>query len=508
LKYLSGKVNFKELLHPDLDQFITSQVDDCGEIFLVGGAIRNTYLRKEVQDLDFIVRKNAIRTAKNIADHFNGDFYILDKKRGAARALFSIENVEMKIDFALMNGNSIGEDLSKRDFTINAIALRIPLSGEVIDPMNGVGDINNSVLRSCSSNSFSDDPVRTIRAIRFINEFNLFYEQREVELIKGTAIKLDEISNERKRDEIINILEKTNVKKSLMQMLDFGIIGKVFPEVEKMFKLELDSPHVHDAWEHTLQVVNYCQQLMALMKRPLKSQQLHPRIKQAVNSLSKYEKDIFGYMNDRLNMNRSMYSLLIIASIYHDAGKGVITPVMKNDRRSFPKHAKIGSELIHQRAKIMGFSNGEVECLTKLVRFHMKPSQKEFADKLKKNIHIHRFLQKAGSAGIMVGFLHLADVLAAYEDTLSDERWSRAICSVNNIFNAYFIHYDKMVVPTKLINGNDILNKFNLKPGKEIGALLEQVAEAQVRGEINTKEDAETFIGYILANTEDQENLQ
>jgi len=507
LKYLSSKVNFKELLHPQLDQFIVSQVDDCGEIFLVGGAIRNTYLQKEVQDLDFVVRKNAIKAAKNVADHFSGDFYVLDKKRGTARALISIENKELKIDFTSLNGNSIGEDLNKRDFTINAMALRIPLSGEVIDPMNGEEDINNSILRSCSSNSFLDDPVRTIRAIRFINEFNLFFSQREEKLIKNTSNKLDEISNERKRDEIINILEKTDVRKSLMQMQEFGIIEKVFPEVIKMFMLELDSPHVHDAWEHTLQVVNYCQQLMVLLEKPLKSQRLHPRIKQAVNLLSKYEKNIFDYMNDRLNMNRSKYSLLIIASIYHDVGKGVITPVMKNNRISFPKHAKIGSELIHQRAKIMGFSNDEVECLTKLVRFHMKLSQKEFADKLRKDIHIHRFYNKTGSAGIMVGFLHLADVLATYEDTLTDERWSRAICSVNNIFDAYFIHYDKIVIPTKLINGNDILNKYNLQPGKEIGNLLERVAEGQVSGEINTKEEAETFISHILTYTKGLENL-
>ncbi|MCD6598105.1 MAG: HD domain-containing protein, partial [Bacteroidales bacterium] len=294
---------------------------------------------------------------------------------------------------------------------------------------------------------------------------------------------------------------------SLTQMLEFGIIEKVFPEVKKLFKLKLDFPHVHDAWEHTLQVVNYCQQLMALSKQPPDKKRLNPRIKQAVNSLSKYENNIFDYMNGRLNMNRSMYSLLIIAGIYHDAGKGVITPVIKNNRRSFPKHAKIGSELIHQRAKIMGFSNDEVEYLTRVVRFHMKPSQKEFADKLKKDIHIHRFFNKIGPAGVMVGFLHLADVLATYEDTLTDERWNKAICSVNNIFDAYFIHYDKIVVPTKLINGDDILNNFNLKPGKEIGDLLEQVAEAQVSGEVNTKEEAKTFVRNILTNTKGQKNL-
>jgi poly(A) polymerase len=500
--------NYKGLLQSQLDEFITSQVDACGEIFLVGGAIRNMYLRKEVQDLDFAVKKDAIKAAKNVADKFNGDFYILDKKRGAARALISIRGKELKIDFSLLNGNSIDNDLMKRDFTINAMAIKIPLSSKVIDPLNGKGDIKGSILRSCSSNSFQDDPVRTIRAIRFMNEFNLFLDQSEVELIKSASRNLDEISNERKRDEIVNIIEKTDGKKPLTQMLEFGIIENVFPEVKKLYKMELDSPHIHDAWTHTLQVVNYCQQLMALSKNYPDLKRLHPRIKQAINTLSKYKNFIFNYMNDPINMNRSVYSLLILACIYHDAGKGVIPPIIKGNRKSFPKHAKMGSELIHHRAKIMGFSNDEVEYLTKIVRFHMKLSQSKFTDNNKKDIHIHRFFKKTGSAGILVGFIHLADVLATYEDTLTEERWNRAVFSVNNIFDAYFIHHEKIITPLKLINGNDILKEFNLQPGKKIGGLLERVAEAQVNGEINTKGEAIDYLSKLLMyEKNNRENL-
>jgi len=490
-------VNYKELLQPKLDEFITSQVYACGEIFLVGGAIRNTYLRKEVQDLDFTVKKNAITAAKNIADRFNGDFYILDKKRGAARALISIRSKKLIIDFTLLNGRCIDDDLNKRDFTINSMAIKIPLSNKVIDPLNGRADINGSILRSCSPNSFQDDPVRTIRAIRFMNEFNLLLDQNEVELIKSASRNLDQISNERKRDEIINVLEKTDGKIALTQMLEFGIIEKVFPEVKKLYKMELDPPHVHDAWMHTLQVVSYCQQLMAISKNYSDPKRLHPRIKQAINRLIKYKKFIFNYMNDPINMNRSMYSLLILACIYHDAGKGVVPTVIKDNRKRFPKHAKKGSELIHNRAKIMGFSKSEIEYLTKIVRFHMKPSQSEFTNN-KRDIYIHRFYKKTGLAGILVGFIHLSDVLATYEDTLTDDRWNRAISSVNNIFDAYFIHYDKIINPPKLINGNDILKEFNLQPGEKIGGLLERVTEAQVKGEVNTKGEAIGYLGQLL----------
>jgi len=501
-------VNYKELLYPQLDEFITSQVHTCGEIFLVGGAIRNSYLRKDVKDLDFAVKKNAITAARNAADRFNGDFYILDKKRGAARALISIRGKKLIIDFTLLNGRSIDDDLNKRDFTINAMAIKIPLSSKVIDPLDGERDIKGSILRSCSQNSYQDDPVRTIRAIRFVNEFNLFLDQSEVELIKSASRSLDEISNERKRDEIINIFEKADVKKALIQMLEFGIFEKVFPEVKKLYKMELDFPHVHDAWTHSLQVVNYCQQLMAISKNYTDPKRLHPRIKQAINTLSTYKKSIITYMNDPINMNRSIYSLLILAGIYHDAGKGVVPPTIKDNRKRFPRHAKTGSELVTNRAKIMGFSNSEVEYLTKIVRFHMKPSQSEFTNKNKKDIHIHRFYKKTGSAGILIGFIHLSDVLATYEDTLTEERWNRAISSVNNIFDAYFIHYAKIITPPKIINGTDILKEFNLQPGKKIGGLLERVAEAQVNGEVNTKGEAINYLGQLLLDEKrDQENL-
>jgi hypothetical protein len=207
-------------------------------------------------------------------------------------------------------------------------------------------------------------------------------------------------------------------------------------------------------------------------------------------------------------MNRSKYSLLILAGIYHDAGKGVIPQIIKDNRKSFPKHAKIGSELIKHRAKIMGFSNSEVEYLTKIVRFHMKPSQREFTDNIKKDIHIHQFYKKAGLAGILIGFIHLSDVLATYEDTLTEERWNRAISSVDNIFDAYFIHSEKIITPQKLINGNDVLKEFDLQPGKIIGRLLEQVAEAQVKSEVNTKGEAIDYLSQLLMyEKNNRENL-
>jgi poly(A) polymerase len=146
----------------------------------------------------------------------------------------------------------------------------------------------------------------------------------------------------------------------------------------------------------------------------------------------------------------------------------------------------------------MGFSNKEVDHFSKVVRFHMKPSQPAFNDQFKKDIRIHRFFRKSGSAGILVGIIHLADVLATYEETLSEDRWDRAVSSVDNIFDAYFNRVDEIVMPPRIITGKDIINEFNLKPGKKIGALLDQVAEAQVVGAVINRKGAIEYIDKLI----------
>jgi tRNA nucleotidyltransferase/poly(A) polymerase len=308
---------------------------------------------------------------------------------------------------------------------------------------------------------------------------------------------LEDISNERKRDEIIRLFEQGDVGRSVDQMFEVGIIDRIFPEATKLADIDLDLPHTHNAWVHTLHVADYCQQLMKYFLKILTEANLHPHLSQACEVLDQHRDDLYDFLHKPINVNRSKLSLMMLACLYHDTGKGVISAVFKDGRKRFPKHAKIGSELIRRRMRVLGFSKKEIDYLSKVVRYHMKPSQSEFINSMGKDLHIHRFFRKSRAAGILVGFIHLADVLATYEETITEERWSRAVSSVGNIFDAFFNRYDEVINPPRIINGKDLMNKFGLPPGKKIGALLEQVAEAQVVGLVNHKKDAFEFVNKM-----------
>ena len=500
-------VKNKGLLPTELEQLLISQQSICGDIFLVGGAIRNSFFKIKVQDYDFIVKDNPVKIAKRIADFFHGNYYVMDKTRGTARALISLNGEKLKVDVAQMVGDSINADLSKRDFTINAIAKRIPATNEIIDPLGGESDILNSILRPCSPTSFEDDPVRVIRAVRFINEFDLSFNSLDIDRLRITAGSLNIVSGERKRDEIVNILDKTDVKQALINMLEFGILEKIFPEVAILEKVELDPPHAHNAWEHTLQVVTYCQQLLDLCSGNIGMKWINPRVDQAFREIKKFQQLISDDLGNPITPERSKRSLLLLAGIFHDTGKGIIEPFIKENRKCFPKHAKVSSRVIKVKAREMGFSKNEIDFLVHIVHFHMKPSQSAFIAQNEKDIHIHRFINKVGPAGVLIGLLHLADVLATYEGTITDERWDRTISVVYNIFDAYYFRFNEIIHPPKIIDGNDLVNEFNLPPGKNIGRLLGLVVEAQVVGAIHNKKQAKKFIDELLANEENQGNL-
>jgi poly(A) polymerase len=492
-------VNIKGLVPSALEQFIINNQDIYGDIFLVGGAIRNTYLGRKVEDLDFITTHHSIIITKEIADHFHGNYYIMDEKRGTARALICIDDKNLKVDIALIAADTLNTDLSLRDFTMNAIALQLPNSGKIIDPLNGASDILNRSLKPCSSSSFEIDPVRVIRAVRFINEFDLSFNPIFTDWVRTASKNLHQISGERKRDEIVKILEKTDCKQALLILLDFGILENLFPEIYGLESLELDIPHVHNAWEHTCQVVAYCQQLIDLFSGSEEQKKINPKIVQAFGKLKKYSDNIFIELEFSIVSGRSKKSLLLLAAIFHDVGKGSENPIGKDGKKCFPNHAKVGAKIVGDRAKEMGYSNHEIEFLSKVVRYHMKLSNGGFLDKTEKDVQIYRLFKKTGVAGVFIGLLYLADLLATFEETIIEEFWEQAIKTVYNLFDAYFYQFNKIIAPPKMINGYDLINEFDLIPGKKFTKILNQVTEEQVRGKITSKAEAKKFVQELLS---------
>ena len=238
-----------------ISDFFLTRRDDYGEIYAIGGYLRDQLLNKFNKDLDFVVKKNSIKAAREIADFFGGDFYTLDKERETARALIPLEDQQLIVDVALINGENIIDDLKKRDFTINAMAINLIEPDKIIDPLGGQKDLRIKKLKPCSDSSFNDDPVRTLRAVRFIQNLALDFDPNIKPAIISASKNLSLISAERIRDELCQILGLADLDRSYKLMAEFEILVQVFPEIANIKEIAPKFPHVHDALTHSLRVV-------------------------------------------------------------------------------------------------------------------------------------------------------------------------------------------------------------------------------------------------------------
>ena len=148
-------------------------------VYLVGGAVRDALLGRPIHDLDFVLERDAIKTARHIADALQADFYPLDSERDTGRVIVTnADGTHMLMDFASFrgadpstgSGQSLETDLDGRDFTLNAIALKLS-DNSLYDPLGGAMDLKEKRLRACSPSAFTDDPVRILRGVRLAANF-------------------------------------------------------------------------------------------------------------------------------------------------------------------------------------------------------------------------------------------------------------------------------------------------------------------------------------------------
>ncbi len=200
--------------------------------FLVGGFIRDLILRRlnKKIDVDIVVPKNALEIGKKIANKFNGKFIILDEVREVVRIIFK----HITIDIALQISPSIDNDLLKRDFSINAVAFSFEKK-LLIDPSNGLIDIQNSLLRTNSTKNLINDPLRILRCFRFVSELNFSIDEELIDPIKKYRNKLRLIANERINYEIQRIIRGENALLSIQLIKKFKIFDFIQSEKDLIF---------------------------------------------------------------------------------------------------------------------------------------------------------------------------------------------------------------------------------------------------------------------------------
>jgi tRNA nucleotidyltransferase/poly(A) polymerase len=480
---------------PPILDTIRAALPDGMSVFLVGGAVRDALIGRTIHDLDFAMEREAIKTARRVANQLEAGFYPLDTERDTGRVIVTNEDGSRTVmDFASFRGPDLEADILGRDFTLNAIAFNLS-DNTIIDPLGGAMDLKEKRLRACSPSAFTDDPVRILRGIRLAANFGFSILPETRIAMKAATSLLGKVSAERTRDELFRILDGS-LPAACMRALDLlGALEMVLPELSALKGVEQPAPHVHDVWEHTLGVVSQLESLCAALTpnfNPDTASDLFTG--SMVLRIGRYRQQIGGSLAAPLTSDRSLRSILFLAALYHDAAKPQTRKMDEEGHLRFWDHDQQGAEIAASRARALALSNDEMTRLETVIRNHMRilfhANRLVMEGKLPSRRAVYRFFRDTGPAGVDVCLLALADMRATYEQTLPQENWLALLEVVRLMLENWFEKPAESISPAPLINGDDLMSNLKLQPGRIIGEMLDAIREAQAVGEITNREQA------------------
>lgn len=434
-------------------------------IYIVGGYVRDLLMNRKVPtDIDFVTEQNGILLAEKIAEEINPNIKVsIFKNYGTA--MFRYNNIDLEFVGARkesytensrkpeVENGSLEDDQKRRDFTINSLAISLNKEnfGELIDPFNGQNDMTNKIIRTPLEphQTYSDDPLRMMRAIRFATTLDFNIEEKSLNAIKKEVDRIKIVSMERIMVEFNKIMLSKRPSKGLNLLDKTGLLNYILPELTVLKGIEeIDGMGHKDNFYHTLEVV-----------------------------------DNISQHTDKL--------WLRWAALLHDIGKAPTKKFEKNIGWTFHGHEFLGSKMlkgIFKRLKLP--LNSDLKYVEKLVRMHARPIALITDDA--SDSALRRLLFDAGE--------DLEDLFTLCKSDITTKN--------NTKQNKFKKNYEYVAEKIKQveekdkirnfqppITGEEIMALFNLKPSREIGILKEKVKEAILEGEIeNNHEQAKKFV--------------
>jgi poly(A) polymerase len=491
------------LIHPILEK-LAQFLPPNPPIYLVGGAVRDALTNRSSKDFDFTLPENGIRTARKVADQLEGAFYALDKERDFGRVIVpQLEDVPMILDFSLFQGANLEEDLTSRDFTVNAMALDINRPRELLDPLGGAADLHAKRLRICNPDAFSKDPVRVLRGIRFSLKWGLRAEPATKVRMREAVGLLPLVSAERIRDELFKVLESPKSASAIRILEYLQALKYILPELNFLQGLAQSPPHTQDAWDHTLDVVSNLHKIIGVLQPTYSPEVSHSLFMGVISHrLGRYREQLAYHLHRPLIQPRSLISLITLSALYHDCGKPPTRQVDQDGHISFIGHEEIGADLVEKRGQDLQLSNAEIKRLRDIVQNHMRPLWLANTGKLPSRRATYHFFKDTGPAGVDICLLSLADTLATYGKTLSPEIWTHQVEVIRTLLEAWWDNNEEVISPPPVINGNDLINELALKPGPIIGNILRSIQEAQATGKVNNRRQALELAAELLEESQ------
>ena len=417
---------------------------------LVGGPVRDAILGRLGNDLDFTTDAHPHETKKILkswADHIWDTgivFGTVAGKRGDTTVEVTTYRTE-KYEESSRNpdvqfGDTIEGDLSRRDFTVNAMALELTTDKpEFIDPFGGIEDLTKRILRTPASagQSFSDDPLRMMRAARFAGQLNFDIDDSVISAMRSMASRLSIISAERVRDEFVKLLMSNNPRLGITILVDTGLAALVLPEIPKL-RLEIDEHHHHkDVYEHSITV-----------------------LEQAIS-----QEERLGGPN----------LVIRLAALLHDIGKPKTRNLIEGGGVSFHHHEVVGARLAKARMKALRFNNETIDAVETLVALHLRfhgYGEGEWTDSA-----VRRYVRDAGD---LLTHLH---VLTRADCTTRNAKKADRLARTYDDLEARIAKLAEEEELSKIrpdLDGAQVMQILDLKPSADVGKALDFLMELRM----------------------------
>jgi len=439
-------------------------------VYLVGGAVRDHLLGRASKDVDLMCAEPQALAHALGSVHDAALVPFLNKPDTPCLRVVNRADTEDFLDLVPIHGSGVADDLGRRDFTINAMAIVVGAGGalgELIDPLGGRRDLHDRRIRAAGPDAMKSDPLRVIRAARFSAELGFEIDAATRQLMANAADRVAAVAAERIVRELFLTLKQPD-SAPLVRVLDgTGALQAIFPEIAPMRGCSQNEHHHLNVWDHSLEALEKLESLLA--------------------SLTDQFEPAAGRLHANLERENRL-PVLKLAMLLHDAGKPESRSLApETGRVTFYGHDIAGARIAERIAARLKFSVRDQELFERLIAEHMHMIGLSGPDVRPGTIL--RWFRSLGEDMVLLILLGMADVMATAGPASREVERERQLRWCRETIRLYYTEIKGRLERKLLIGGRDLM-AIGIPPGPGMGAILEAVRTAQDDGAVQNRDEA------------------
>ena len=457
--------------------------------WVVGGSVRDMLLGVPTADADIVVNMTDVpAVGRAFADEIQGSFYHLDQQRGYVRVLSAPDThgERARLDITPLGPGGLTADLERRDFTVNAMAVDIAhwhTPHSFIDPLGGMDDLGDRVLRAVQPSVYRSDGIRLVRLARLAGQLEFSVDEETMEFARRDAEHIGDVSPDRLRDELCKVFALRDTTSALRLLDDIGVLSRIMPELDASRDVEQPKEHYWDVYNHLIETVGFMDGMLDGERRAT----------DPVLSQMPWDSDVAEYFTHEFASGVDRGTLTRFACLLHDIAKPQTKTVEESGRTRFLGHPEQGADLAEAVMARLHFSRSAIAYVSLLVRQHLRPMQLSSNLATPTRRALYRYKRDLGDAAIGAMWLAMADFLAAKGPMLDAHEWRRRVSHCSLVMESIRAEPHDEDAASHLVNGHMLMEALGVGPGPQIGQMLEAVHEALGTNDVSTPDEAIEF---------------